>query len=359
MTTDRELARWRLRSQHLVTPHAESAAAAVRGLLAVQAENASQATWAVASRTQHPDAGELRSLLDQGSVIRTHVLRPTWHFVAAEDVAWLLELTAPRIRPVIARQLEQNLGLSGSDIDRATAVVLAALAEQPDQSREELAPRLQEQGFETGGQMLMLLLALLEIDQLVCSGRPHDGTHTYASFAERVPSPRRLDRDEALAELALRYFTGHGPATERDLAYWATLSLSDVRRGLAQVSDQLGSFEHDGRTFWHAPDDRPQAKPLEPEGHLLQILDETYRGYQDSRMVLDSDGIVPTGREAAIGMALVDAQMVGAMKRTLGRRVVFEISPYRGLHGSQRAAVEQAAARYAEFLGLPHELRIR
>jgi hypothetical protein len=361
VTTSREIARWRLRSQHLVSPHAASAEAVVRGLLAVQAENPGQAAWAVASRTQHPDARELDALLDQGSVVRTHVLRPTWHFVATEDIGWLLELTAPRIRPVIARQLAETHGLAGARLDRAASVVLRALSERPDQSREQLATCLREQGVEPPGQLVMLLLALLELDQLICSGRRLEGKHTYAAFADRVPITRRRDRDEALAEVALRYFTGHGPATERDLAYWATLTLGDVRRGLAQVRDRLASFDHDGRTFWHAPGDPPPAGAVAPTGHLLQILDEIYRGYQDSRMVLDSQGRVPRGREAATGMALVDAQLVARVKRTVGRgRVVFDIDPYDGtLRPSHHASVEQAAARYAEFLGLEHELRVR
>ena len=359
VTTDREIARWRLRSQHLVAPHAASAAGVVRSLLAVQAENPSQAAWAVASRTRLPVAAELESLLDQGSVVRTHVLRPTWHFVAAEDIGWLLELTAPRIRPLIARQLDEAHGLAGGALDRASSVVLQALSELPDQTREQLAERLRDQGVEPHRQLLMLLLALLELDRLMCSGRRIEGAHTYAVFADRVPSSPRLDRDEALAELALRYFTGHGPATERDLAYWATLTLSDVRRGLNQVRDRLSSFDHDGRTFWHALDGTPPATSGAPTGHLLQILDEVYRGYQDSRMVLDSEGIVPSGRETAIGMALVDAQMVARMKRSIGRRVAFEITPYDGpLTHSQRSSVEQAAARYAEFLGLACELRV-
>lgn len=360
-TTDRQIARWRLRSQHLVAPHAASAAEAIRSLLAVQAENASQAAWAVASRTQHPDRGELETLLDQGRVVRTHVLRPTWHFVAAEDIGWLLELTAPRVRPLIVRQLNETCGLAGSGLDRAISVVLDALSDQPDQTREQLADRLRGHGVDPDGQLLMLLLALLELDRLVCSGRRLDrAAHTYAAFADRVPSARRLDRDEALAELALRYFTGHGPATVRDLAYWATLTISDVRRGLSQVRDRLASFDHEGRTFWHAIGDAPPTKRLAPTGHLLQILDEIYRGYQDSRMVLDSDGVVRVGRESAIGMALVDAQMIAGMKRTIGRRVVFEISPYNWeLRPSHRAAVEQAAARYGAFLGLEYDLLVR
>ena len=308
----------------------------------MQAENPSQSAWAVASRAQHRDAAELEALLDRGSVVRTHVLRPTWHFVAAQDIGWLLELTASRIRPLIARQLGDSHGLAGAGLDRVTSVVLQALSEQPDQTREQLADCLRGQGVEPRGQMLMLLLALLELDRLICSGRRLAGAHTYAAFADRVPSSRRLDRDEALAELALRYFTGHGPATERDLAYWATLTLSDVRRGRTQVGDRLASFEHDGRTFWHAPDESPPGECGAPTGHLLQILDEVYRGYQDSRMVLDNEGIVPSGRETAIGMALVDARMVARMKRSIGRRVVFEITPYNGtLEPSHRSSVEQ------------------
>jgi hypothetical protein len=357
VTTDRGIARWRLHSQHLASPYADSASAVVRSLLAVQAENPSQAAWAVACRTSEPDAADLAAQLDDGRVIRTHVLRPTWHFVAAEDIGWLLELTAPRVRPVITQQLD-TLGLTGAALDRATSVVVEALAARPDQTRDQLADALRSGGVEPAGQMVMLLLGLLELDRLICSGRPSDGTHTYAVFADRVPTSRSLDRDAALAELALRYFTGHGPATDRDLAYWATLTLGDVRRGLAQVSDRLASFDHDGRTYWHSLDDPPPAGPGEPAGHLLQILDEMYRGYQDSRMVLDSEGLVPRGRETAIGMALVDAQMVAGMKRTVGRRVTFELTPYNGnLDAAQRAAVDQAAARYAEFLGLEHELR--
>jgi hypothetical protein len=332
----------------------------IRSLLAIQAENPSQAAWAVASRTQHPDAAELEALLDQGTVVRTHVLRPTWHFVAAEDIGWLLELTAPRIRPLIARQLGESHGLVGGGLDRVTSMVLQALSEQSDQTREQLAERLRSQGVEPQGQLLMLLLALLELDRLICSGRRPEGAHTYAAFVDRVPASMELDRDEALAQLALRYFTSRGPATERDVAYWATLTLGDVRRGLAQVSGRLASFEHGDRTFWHAPGDPPPPKPLAPAAHLLQILDEIYRGYQDSRMVLDSEGIVPTGRETAIGMALVDAQMVARMKRTIGRRVVFELTPYKGpLKRSDRSSMEQAAARYADFLGLEYELRVR
>jgi hypothetical protein len=359
MTSDLDIARWRLRSQHLVAPHLDSATDVVGSLLAVQAENPSQSAWAVAVRTTTPDAADLANQLDSGAVIRTHVLRPTWHYVAAHDVAWLIELTAPRVRKSTLLQLRTAHGLDEQATERLSTAVLDAL-DSTRLTRAELAERLAGAGHELTGQALMILLADLELQLLVCSGRPaDDGTHTYARFADRVPSPRRLERGVALAELALRYFVGHGPATERDLAYWATLPLGDVRAGLAQVSDRLASFEHDGRTFWHDPGDPPGARG-DPAGHLLQILDETYRGYQDSRWVLDSEGIVPRARESAAGMALVDAQIVASMKRSVTPdRVTFELQPYRQLRPGDVAALGTTATRYGEFLGRAAVLDVR
>ncbi len=349
MLGDVDIARWRLLSQRLVAPDAGDAASVVSHLLAVQAENPSQSAWAVGCRTAAPDPADLAGLLASGEVLRTHVLRPTWHYVAAEDVRWLTELTAPRVRRTVAA--------AAAGLDAAAAVVLDVLAEGVPLDRPSLAARLAETGHPLSGQQLMHLLADLELQCLVVSGPPLDGAHTYASFDARVASSRTLDREEALAELALRYVTGHGPATDRDLAYWATLTLGDVRRGLAAAGDRIASFEHDGRTFWHGADQSPPAGPVQPRGHLLQILDETYRGYQDSRLVLDTAGAVPTGRETAIGMALVDGQLVAAMKRDVGRdRVTFTLTPYASWTPACRTALDDAATRYGAFLGLAPSL---
>jgi winged helix DNA-binding protein len=353
-----DIARWRLRTQHLVWPYAVSAREAVGSLLAVQAENPGQAAWAVAARTPSPDQADLVALLDEGAVVRTHVLRPTWHFVLAEDIGWLLDLTGPRVRRVTGQQLRDAHGLDERSIGRAVTAVAHALAGRGQLTRAQLAQELRERGIQGSRQMLMILLAHAELDGLICSGQVTGGEHTYALMGERGPAPRRLGRAEALAELALRYFTGHGPATERDLAYWATLTLTDVRAGLAQVRDRLGSFQHDGRTFWHPPGEAPH-RPQEPAGHLLQILDETYRGYQDSRWLLDTAGDVPRTRQAATGMALVDAQLLAAMRRTIAHgHVQFDLHPYRALTPPQIEALDQAASRYGEYLQLKARLSV-
>jgi hypothetical protein len=345
--TDRDLARWRLRSQLLAAP-VDDAEQVVRTLLAVQAENPSQSAWAVATRTAAPAAEGLACALADGRVLRTHVLRSTWHYVSADDLLWLQELTSPRVLPIFAQQLQPL----GDRVSRLADAVEEVLAEASASTRGEIATALAERGDPLTGQPLGLLMAWLEVRNRVTSGPPRDGEYTYALFGDRVPHPRRLERDDALAELALRYFTSHGPATERDLAYWATLTVTDVRRGIAGAGDGLASFEHDGRTFRHASGEEPPASTA-PEAHLLQVLDEMYRGYQDSRLLIDADGIVPSGRETSIGMALVDGQLLAGMKRTVGpKEVVFALRPHRTLTSRELASIRAAARRYGEFLGL-------
>ena len=354
---DLDIARWRLRTQRLARPYAETADEVVGSLLAVQAENPSQAAWAVAARTRKPDQADLAARLDNGTIVRTHVLRTTWHFARADDIGWLLDLTAPRLRQTTGRALLNPHGMDERAVSQALTAVTGILDRRPGLTRPELASELRQQGIEPSGQCLMILLIHAELDGLIISGPTAGGEHTYALMGQRVPGPRRLGRDEALAEIALRYFTGHGPATERDLAYWASLTVTDVRAGLALVRDKLGSFAHDGRTFWHAPGEEPPSGPQEPAGHLLQILDEMYRGYQDSRWLLDTAGLVPRVRETAIGMALADAQLAAAMKRTVAAgHVRFDLQPYRALTPAQISALEEAARRYGEFLNLEPRL---
>ena len=172
--------------------------AVVDRLLGVQAENQSQAMWAVATRTTEPDLGRLSGLLHDGRIVRTHVLRPTWHFVRADDLGWLGDLCRPRLQVLVERQLMQ-LGVDHLTGSRAIAVIAGAVAGCA-RTRRELMADLAESGLAFDGQQLMLLAAAAEIDEVICSGPLRDGTHTYASFRDRVPSTRRLDRDAALAE---------------------------------------------------------------------------------------------------------------------------------------------------------------
>ena len=218
-------------------------------------------------------------------------------------------------------------------------------------TRAELADHLAMEGLSITGHALMLVTGFAELHGLICSGASRDDQHTYALFHERVSHTRRLDPDAARAELVTRYITDHGPATERDIAYWATMTLRDVRAGLADNADLLNRFEIDGDTYWHTPG-APDGDVVEPQAHLLQILDEYYRGYQHTRGVLDVAGRKSmAGREESVGMTIVDSQIVGDMKRTVGANyVTFDVRLLRNVTDVETTAVHEAASRYGHYL---------
>lgn len=356
---DRTIARWRLVNQRLADGDHPSPVAAVEDLLGVQAENYAQTVWGLAERSPGLTDGEFGRLFDEGAILRTHVLRPTWHFVRPDDLVWLTEMTAPRVRGSLV-QLQRSLGLEESTMEATDEAIVEMLGEGTHLTRDLIGERLRAEGLQAEGMALGAMLTHAEIAGLICSGaRDENGNQTYALVEERIPDPRRLDREEALAEIVFRYFTGHGPATERDLAYWATLTVTDVRAGLEAVGDRLESFEHEGATFWHAEPPAGGEGCPDPRGHLLLILDEYYRGYQDSRQVLDVARLEPKGSRA-VGMALVDGQIVGSMKRTLRTSsVMFDVGLYRELGDDEREALEEAARRYGAFLDLEPELALR
>ncbi|MFA9446716.1 winged helix DNA-binding domain-containing protein [Egicoccus sp. AB-alg6-2] len=345
---DRAIARWRMHALGLTGQRQSSPAGVVGALLGVQAENHAQASWAVATRTTSPSLADFARQFDVGAFLRTHVLRPTWHYVLPDDIRWLLELTGPRIRRSLA-QRQRELGVTDTDLARSRGVIGDALAAGP-LPRRDLAARMAGHGLPAAGRELGLLLEDAEVGGLICSGPMSDTAHTIARLDHRAPQARRLDRDEAVAELVRRYFTGHGPATERDLSSWASMTLTDVRAGLAANRGHLDTFTHDARTYWFGQPP-PEDHEGSPRAHLLQTLDEYHNGYQDSRHVLDAEGIVPRGRPASVGMVVVDTQVVGGMRRTVAvDRVVFHLRLFRPLRRDERAAVSEAAVRYGRFL---------
>ncbi len=355
--TGRDIARWRVHAQRLASLRFHSVPGVVRGLLGVQAENHGHAAWAVATRTAGVDKATFDRLFDEGAILRTHVLRPTWHYVVPDDIRWLLELTAPRIRRSFL-QLQRSLNVGDRDLETSRRVILETLAGGHHLTRAALAEGLAGAGLAVDGPRMGLFTADAELAALICSGAMDGAEQTYALLDERAPEARRLERDEALAELVLRYFSGHGPATERDLAYWATMTLADVRRGLAEVGDRLESFELAGRRYWFTEPPPPPGR-LEPRGHLLLILDELYRGYQESRGHIDVEGLVQPGRTLSVGMALLDGQIVGGMRRVVrSRSVRFEVLPARALARHEIEALSEAGLRQARFLGLVADVRV-
>jgi hypothetical protein len=362
LTAD-EVLRWRLHALRLAGTGLSSPEAVVEHLLCVQGEQMGPTAWALATRCG-ASQGSVSAALES-DVLRTHLLRSTWHLVRPADIGWVLELCRARLLPLWTRQLD-GLGVPEKDRRAGTVVIEKALTPGAGTgprhlTRAELGEALATAGLPVTGMALGGLLGHAETTGLICSGVPRGpkGEHTYALLEERAPDRRRLDRDQALAEVASRYVRGHGPVTERDLSYWASLTLADVRAGFAASAEgdpSIHQVEVDGTSYWVRGE--PVLGPLEPRAHLLHILDEAYRGYQDSRAVIDREGLLAEGRESALGMLLVEGQILGSTRRVArAQQVDLEIHLFRSLRDEEEAAVGEAAERYGAWLGRDPVLR--
>jgi hypothetical protein len=357
----RDIARRRLANQRLIGAPFATPAEVVRRLGAVQSQDYAGGKWAVAQRTPGATDADVERALTDGAILRTHVLRPTWHVVAAEDIRWMLALTAPRVRAAMAFY-DRKLGLDDKIFARSTAAISKALAGAPQLTRTELGKVLQRARIDTSvPQRLGQLMMRAELDGLVCSGVRHGKQSSYALLEERVPVTQTMQREEALAELARRYFTTRGPATAHDFAWWSGLTVTDAKRGAEAVGSELEHHAVDGRTYW-LTGAAPPAKPATNAAHLLPNYDEYFIGLKDrsaiGELVKSSAREIP-GDTFMAHVVAVDGQLVGGWKRTVTSRAVsLRVQLVVEITSRQMRSIEAQARRYGEFLQLPVNLAV-
>ena len=288
--------------------------------------------------------------------MRTHVLRPTWHFVAPEDLRWLLALTGPRVHKASGYQY-RLLGIDAALAARARTVIEKALRGGVALTREELGVRINEARIEASGLRLAYLVGHAELEAVICSGPRRGRRHTYALVEERLPPARPRERDEALAELGRRYVEGHGPAQVADLAWWSGLKMADARAALESATPPLVRESVDGRAFFASPA-APEAKAPRPVMHLLPNYDELLIAFRDRTDAMDR-GLPPPARVAQVVLNHVvvrDGLVVGGYRRRdedAGTRL--EIDLLVELRQVDRAGLRKAIERFAEFLARPVE----
>jgi hypothetical protein len=356
-----DIAARRLQAQRLTGEPFTSAVDTVRWLGAVQAQDYAGAMWAVGQRTQGATAAALDRLFDAGVILRTHVLRPTWHFVLPEDIRWLLELTGPRVRRGLAARWRQ-LGIDAGVVVRASAAFSAALAGGSHLTRPELGAVLRAAGIAPDAQRLPHLLLAAELDGLIASGPRRGKQFTYALLEERAPAPqaRVLDRPAALAELARRYFRSHGPAQVQDFVWWSGLTVADARTGIALAGAALAHQVLGGKDYWFDAEAGP-AGTAAAVAHLLANFDEYTVGYRDRAAVVHADRPFEPAL-FSFGSILSNVVTVGGRVRGAWRRmdvrggVRVEVRLLDRLDTAEAAAVEEAGHRLGRFLGRPVEL---
>jgi hypothetical protein len=355
-----DIARQRLAGQHLLAPTLTDPAEVVRRLGAVQAQDYGGAKWGLGLRTKGATEASIERAFAEGAILRTHVLRPTWHFVTPADIRWMLALTGPRVKAAMA-SYDRKLELDDALFRRSNAALVQALRNGSHLTRAEIAQVLRRAGIDvTGSQRLAHILLRSELDGIICSGPRRGKQFTYALLDERAPSAPARSRDEALLDLTTRYFATRGPATLNDFAWWSGLSVADARRGTEVAGAALERKVIDDRTYWSHPALRAPRKGS-AKAFLLPNYDELFIGLRDRSAFgqrLKSAKLITGGDALIAHIVAIDGQLVGGWKRTLtDNAVVIELRLLTRLRPAERRAVELAAERHGEFLGLPVELR--
>jgi Winged helix DNA-binding domain len=354
-----DIVRRRLANSYLTRPDFDSPADVVARFGAVQSQDYAGAKWGVAQRMRSAVDTTVDRAFNEGAIIRTHVLRPTWHFVAPEDLRWMLKLTAPRVNAASA-YMHREFELDAAVFRKSNATFEKVLRDGKQLTREELREAFKRARVTTGDSIRFgYLLMRAELDAVICSGPRRGKQFTYALVDERVPPGKNPDRDEALFELAFRYFTTRGPATIHDFAWWSGLTIADARKAQQAAASRLEHATYEGQPYWFA-DNGATAPARSRLVHLLPNYDEYFIGFRD-RSAIQADGRKLMTRAASVPLlahiVFIDGLVVGGWRRTLGKGAVrVELNPLTSFSAAERRAIANAAEGYGAFLGLPVEL---
>jgi hypothetical protein len=340
----------RMNQQRLTTTPFERPEDVVSWFGAVQAQDYSGAKWALGLRLLDATDTVIEAACNAGKILRTHIMRPTWHFVTPADLRWLMALTAPRILSATA-SMYRKLELDAALLARSNTVIAKVLEGGHALTRAELGKALEAAGISTTGLRLTFMVGRAEIDALICSGPRHGKQFTYALLDERAPQGRRLQRDEALAELTHRYFTAHSPATLRDFAWWSGLAMSDAKKGVELVAGDLNHEVIDGQPYWFSAASLPDTANAH-SAYLLPAYDEFLVGYSASD---NSRHAGPHTEENLVfeSTILMGGQIVGRWRRTFDQGAVnLNWSAFRAFTAAERSVIIASVERYGKYLNM-------
>ncbi len=269
--------------------HAEAASPVdiVSKLGCMQAQDPVMAQWAVGIRMQTPSLTQVAAALDSGKVLRTHILRPTWHYVTAEDLRWMMRITAPTIQTAM-RAMDVYLGITPQFVKKAYRQIEASLRNNTYLTREELTTALAAIGLDTSSDSRRMIHLYLraETDLLICSGPMKGKKLTYALVDERVPHDQQFKKEEALYELALRYFSSHGPASLDDFRWWSGLNVKDARTAVDAIRSHFTILLHNKKELFYQSTYSSQTLK---QVRLLPAFDEFLVSYRDRSAALDDN----------------------------------------------------------------------
>lgn len=316
---------------------------------ALQAQDYNMAKWALGIRIQDSTEVMINSEFDSGRIIRTHLLRPTWHIVSSDDIYWILALTAPGIKSSL-KYRDRQLGLTDNIYRKCNKFFEKTLSDMNHKTRDELIGELADAGISTDNNRASHIFMRAELDGIICSGKQKSGKPTYALLEEWVPHKNKKSRKEALKELAKRYFSSHGPATLKDFSWWSGLTAGDSGLALDLNRSDLVSDKFENQTYWFAESDY-KLKVTDKDVYLMPAYDEFLIGYRDrtaslslvyNRKAISNNGVFyPT--------ILSGGQITGTWKRSIkGNHIILTFNLFKGGLGDFGT---EAISRYEKFYG--------
>jgi len=346
---DHRLASLRIYNQQIYKPEFKQPEEVVKYMVAMQAQDYAGAKWAIGLRMQNVGENAIEQAITDGKILRTHLLRPTWHFVSPQDIRWVLTLTAPRIHAASAA-MNKKFELNNTLFNESNNVLANALQGNKQLTRPELVDVFQRAEIATDDLRFTLLLMRAELDQVICSGARAGRQFTYALLDDRAPATVPLKHEEALTKLAHGYFDSRGPATVHDFATWAGLTVADATTGLENVKAELINEVIDGKTYW-MPNNTDIMLPKNPKAYLLPMYDEFAIAYKHRDALVNPQYLKQARHVIFEQSIVVDDQVVGTWKRSI-KKVTADITLnlFGKLNKTQMKAVEMAMERYKKFL---------
>lgn len=350
----------RLHNQQIAATNFKTAKELVGWMGAMQAQDYNQAKWAIGVRLPHLTESQIESEFNSGEIIRTHLMRPTWHFVSADDIYWLLELTAKQIKSSM-KSRNRDLGLTEAVLRKSHEILIKSLEGNSSLTREELCKHLNQAGISTDENRLSHILMEAEIDRIVCSGGIQGKKQTYALLAERVSGRKTFSKDEALALLAKKYFTSHGPATLPDFIWWSGLPVTDARNALEMNKASLISEMIGADTYWFS--DSISIPTRSPESvYLLPAFDEYLISYKNRNAAITADHHTKPISNNGIfrPVIVVNGRISGLWKRTNKKNtVLIELDHFRPHNKKEIGLIEKAAESFGHFSGMNVEVKFQ
>ena len=348
----------RMKSQKIDTDELTTPGQIVTWMGAVQAQDYPMAKWALGTRLINPSDRLIESAINNADIIRIHVLRPTWHFVSADDVYWILKLTSSKLKTALKGR-HKSMGLSKAIITKSNNLIENAFTRSPVLTRDEIAKELHSAKIKTDNNRLSHILFSAEMDGIICSGPVKDNKQTYSLLGERVPHKKELLKDESVAELVRRYFTSRYPATIEDFVWWSNLTLTETRHALDDVKSEFFADTIGSVKYWF-PNSFNGIPGVNRSVHLLPAFDEFLISYRDrsSSLSLINKRNAVSDNGIFWPLIVIDGQVAGIWKRTIEKnKVVIETDFFRHTASSVKKLVENKAMIFGKFLNKETEVR--